>query len=493
MSSRLKRALRLLTILAAGMTVRLAQAENPDALFGYLIAAERTTWGTGGNLGIIRPSLLEYVPDSATRRAGGLRVRGTYSDYYRTGAMESSSASFGRRFEGEGFLRGPTPLPWTIRVFSGEQRNQLSIATGAAQQKLTACSRRWTTAVEGNLRYRFAAAGARLNWDEERRPEPTAALSLCWPRRGEILLLWQRQYPQWKADAEWHDQRAFFETTVLREGMQGWLAIRAFHPWRAEMRLGRSNWVRGDDESLTTTLEPWGYDESDHSFLSYEGRSWTALAGTRGLTVDIQAYGMKGSLPYAKITHGDLETRAYFVSFERRINARKARLLWETERLDWDGYGRGHVEFWPFTSGWADFLGLRRYFIADLSGHLWRYHAAGEGSLGRRWFWSAGLNVVDAYSSATVEHWQPEFLAFGKTDVQFHVWDVYRVLGSVVSLAVRYKPAQWEIAYEAQQVIPIKTWRHRAAGAPQPEPSGEGKKGRAYGGAWHRVSVGWSF
>jgi hypothetical protein len=479
---------------AAATAVRPALAENLDAVLGYLIAADQTTWGIGGNLGIIRPALLEDVPDPAAKRSGGWRARGTYGDYYRTGAMESSHASFRRWFEGEGFWQSPAPLPWTIRVAGGEQRNRLTVATGASRQSVTASSHRWTTTAGGNLRYRFIAAGARWNWDPQRRPEPAAVVSFDWRQRGELALLWQRHYPFWKVDAQWHDQRALFEIPGLREGMQGWLAIRAFHPWRVEIRLSRYNWVRGDEESLTTTLEPWGHDASDHAFLSFDGVGWTALAGTRGLTVDLQAYGMKGSLPYAKITHGDFETRAYFVSFERRLAARKTCLLGEVERLDWNGYGRGHTEFWPFTSGWVDLLGLRRYFITELSGHLWRYHAAGNGTLGRSWFWGAGLNIVDAYSSASVEHWRPEFLTFGKTDDQLHVWDLYRVLGGALSLAVRYKPAHWEIAYQAQQVIPIKTWRHRAAGAPSPEPSGgEQKKGRAYGGAWHRVSVGWNF
>jgi hypothetical protein len=204
---------------------------------------------------------------------------------------------------------------------------------------------------------------------------------------------------------------------------------------------------------------------------------------------------MKGDYRYAKATACRLTTQGLFASIGRRLSGRGSRLLAEVERLDWVGYGRGHVEFWPFTSGLLDLLGLRRYFVANTEGRLWRVHVGGAGPIGGRWNYAGGINLMDLWPSADVRHWRPVFLGFGVEDERFHKLGVSRVTAGMISASIGYSLSYWQVEYSLSQIVPLRVRQHDEPDSPDPSGSPRQDAGgiRGTGGGFHRLALRWYF
>ncbi len=470
-----------------------ASAQPANSLLSYLISADSSCWRIGGNLGVLRSSLLDLPSERTRNLAAGFAVKGGYADYYRTGAMESPGASFGRAAGGELYLSGRRHVPWAFRFVTGENRTRFDFETGAGDQTASVEHAEWTSAAHLTAGNDHVRAGGGLIWSSQASLEPTLGLQLAQPRWAAAELSWTRRFPALAAHAVWSNETADVNLDGLRDAYSGQINVHAFAPWRAEYRITRGQWIRRTTDEINNRLEPWGDDWSHQSFLAYDAPRWTALAGWRGLRGDLMAYGVRGTQRFAKLTQADWQADGVFLSFERR--ARETHHEWvEIERLDWQANARGHTEFWPFTSGWVDLLGLRRYFIADAAGYIWRLHLAETRDLCQTWSGSLGLNLFDAHLSSQLEHWRPEYLIFGKADVQQHELSLQRALASLVSLSVSWHPSAWEIRYTAQQLIPLRTWHRDSSsdgnGVGLPD---DGAAPRSFGGAFHEVTLSWHY
>ena len=486
--------MRRCIFLLLGLSVAVAAHAQPaNSLLSYLISADSSSWRIGGNLGVMRSSLLDLPSERTRNLTAGLAIRGGYADYYRTGAMESSGASFGREASGEMNLSGRWHVPWAFRMVSGEQRTRLDFESGVGHQSTSIAYDEWSSAahiVAGNDRVR---AGGGLRWGSQTSLEPTLGLQLAQPCWAAAEVSWSRRYPALDAHAVWSNETADVNLDGLRDAYSGRIGVQMCSPFRAEYRVTRGQWIRRTTDEINNRLEPWGDDWSHHSFLAYDAPRWTGLIGWRGLRGDLMAYGVRGTERFAKITQADWQADGVFLSFERRARETHREVI-ELERLDWQANARGHTEFWPFTSGWVDLLGMRRYFVADASGYIWRLHLAETRDVSRTWSGSLGLNLFDAHISSQLEHWRPEYLIFGKADVQQHELSLQRALATLVSLSVSWHPSAWEVCYTAQQLIPLRTWQRDAPSANDDNSlPDDGSVSRSFGGAFHEVTLSWNF
>jgi hypothetical protein len=473
-----------------------AWAQESDPLLGYIIAADGRSWAMGGDLGMIRPPELTLPPGAGTGYRWGVSLSGMYSDYYRSGGMGEADASFKQGFSGGAFVRGSSQATmWDLRAHTGDRRWRINLVEERHDLVLGAGCSNWASAIEGKIAPGPLVLSAGLRADPDNEYEPVIAAGADFGRSGALGVTWTRRNLCPEIEMQWRGLPAGVLLTGLREELAGWMKSPALGPLHAELSLNRHRWLGRADRSLDVTLEPTGNETGYHGFISIVSGRWTGFAGARGQELDLMAYGMQGDYPYAKITECRLRSDALFASVRFRSPGRRSRYMAELERLNWSGRGRGHLEFWPFTSGFVDLLGLRRYFIATTRGHIWRLHLGGSGALGDRWRYTAGLNLLDVHPSAGTRHWRPAFLVFGVEDERRYDLGIKRLLAGILSLSMRYRMGHWEMEYSLSQVVPLAVKRHgqeEAGGSPEdPLSAGEGSTG--YGGGFHRLGLRWFF
>jgi hypothetical protein len=409
--------------------------------------------------------------------------------------LETTGASFGRNFRGSAFICGDSPFHWDVWIRSGQHRWQVDYHKERDNQLMSFSDGHWSTSLKGRMVAKPFIGVLEMRAYAHDSYEPLCALGVDLRRKGAAGIVWRRRQWQPRVDFGWQDEKAGILCYGRREEYEGWLATPQMGSVRAEVFLKRSNWLRPSGEHMETTLEPWGRAVGYHGFLSWKVFRSTVLVGLRGGEYDLRAYGLKGSQPYAKVTAFDLRAEALFASLKLPFYRGKALTLMELERMTWQGYGRGHVEFWPFTSGIVDLLGLRRYFIATTTGDLWRFHVGAAGPLTKRWRGQAGVNIVDVRPWADLSHWKPAFLLFGKSDTQSQSLDIRRFLGGIISVSLTYRLMQAELTYSFTQVVPIKIQRDQAHEPAKPSdvPPEIREQSGVYGGGFHRLNMTWYF
>jgi hypothetical protein len=460
-----------------------------EPLLGYLLNESGSDSIPGGNLGRISPGEMIYPEEGAGSGLQRAALGGTYADYYRAAGLEGLGATFGRSVLGNATVGGLNFVPWVIKVDAEQRLRRADFATGLSQQNFSARTARGAGAVDAGIRWRMVDFSAGLRVSPDSRPEPFGGVRARYRQIVEVEVGWQREYLDADANLFWKDQAAAFRFPILEDGLSGWLAVHPTRFLRAKFRWRQHQWLRQSGPTLDNTLQPWGDDREYHGFLAADRGSWTMLAGARGLQMNLMAYGMKGDNSWAKITRADLTLDAVFASVERRYSAHDAHLLAEIEHTNLSGTIRGHVEFWPFTSGLVDLLGLRRYFLGNANAEMWRVHVAGRRELTRHWSGGLGFNLAEARMDATLDLWQPEFLGLGKTDEPVNRLGLYRFVAGVASFSVNYRVGPWSLAYGFDQIVPIKSWTRRDQTEPSAESGAPARASVKYGGATHRLSV----
>jgi hypothetical protein len=254
----------------------------------------------------------------------------------------------------------------------------------------------------------------------------------------------------------------------------------------AGLKYAKTDWLRYSPSGEATTLEPWGWTEDYFWQMGYDFGFLTASVGARSLLVRLLAYGMDDEMPFAKLTKVDGEVQGWFGSVHRSIGSGGSEMIAEVEYLKWTGSARGHVEFWPFTSGWVDLLGQRRYFIADTEGWLYRLHIGGRKTCSGGWSVAGGVNLLDIYPHLELQHWRPAFLLFGKEDEQFLTTPVKRTLVGVFNFSLSYQYSFWSVEYGLAQAAPLRTWRPAEVEA---APTPAAPKRAVYGGGFHSLNL----
>jgi len=470
-----------------------SETQQCDPLLKFLLAPGGNGWETGGDLTSIRPHTLSLPAAGEQLYRGGISITGTYSDYYRVGGLENRKASFGRSAHSAAFLTGNQPFVWELRSRSTQHLWRISALNEQYDQVMTAGCDYLTTTLEGKAVFDPVIFSTGITVSPQHPPDPCFAAWVDFERFGAIGFQWRRQHVKVDADLNKSNDLNHLVLFGLREGMVGWMKSPEAGPISAELILQQDKWVRYSTGNCMPTLEPWGEQIGYHGFLTLDAGNWKGRLGLRGQEFDLMAYGVMEPFNYAKITAFRLDINSFFAAVEHYSSDREERLLTEIEWLEWEGYGRGHVEFWPFTTGLIDLLGLRRYFIAMTSGHLYRLHVGGRRRLTDSFSFAGGFNLMDVYPEAEVRHWRPAFLVFGVADEQHHELDIRRILAGMIHLSVKYRYASGTVGYSFAQGIPIKVWRREVVVEEPPPVVEPVEKAKGYGGGFHRIDFEWVF
>ncbi|MDP8206041.1 MAG: hypothetical protein P9L92_05200 [Candidatus Electryonea clarkiae] len=449
-------------------------------------ANNESAWRVGGNLGIIRPSEMYPPFEPVVSPSTGLSFYGQYNDYYREGGLEKEGSSFSRGIDANAWYAVKSPLPLEISLRSNQHQWRLSLLEELSEQVMEVSHNTWQTTLFSRIAVKpfYLGTGMRANSGSE--TEPIASLTLDLDKHGALGILWQRKFLEPSTDVDWHEEKVGLRLEAFREELTGWLRTPEFGGISGEVLLGRHIWIRKIGNTVPTVLKPWGDENQHHAFIKYNYNNWDLLSGIRGKEYDLQAYGIQGDIPFSKITACKFNVDSWFISIHDRLDETDD-LIMEYEQFRFEGSGRGHLEFWPFTSGLVDLLGSRRYFRASTNGELNRYHIGWNHNPKKGWSRALGINMLDLNLDGVTTHWRPAFLVFGVEDLQKHRLPVYRVLSGMITLSVGYSKQSWKISYTADQLIPLKIWRYGISEeGVYPEKPTE-TKARKYGGGFHML------
>ncbi len=461
-------------------------AQCYDPIMGYLLSADNESWDIGGDLSSVGTSKMMRLGSEDALSDKYISALGYYSDYYRTGALERSDASFHRNFEGEIYLSNTSPVEWEFLLRNNNGHCQINFLNHDDQILSFHDDRKET---DFDIRFKPSAFVLGAGFTAGNNLSTGFYFSGVWEPRnyGTIGALWQRRYSRPDLSAYWHDEHAEIRLIGVSEESKLYLKTPDLGPFHSQLMLNRTKWIRNQENRINPSMEPWGGGDQYHWVLTYDNDISRISLGARGLHIDLMAYGIKLPYPFSKITAFNVDIDGLFVSGDFDISNNRFKA--ELEHLHWNGMSRGHLEFWPFTSGFEELLGLRRYYHAETDGELWRLHLGIRRAFGSRWNGALGVNIVDVYPVARVEHWMPEFLLFGKADEQTHALNIRRLLAGMLHLSAKYRWHNREIKYTFSQAVPIKSWKRSDETVETVPSESSAAQTRPYGGGFHKIEM----
>ena len=426
--------------------------------------------------------------------SGGVRFHSEYEDYYREGGMETRGASFARTFAAESFLRWQRGVLKRItlaganqyrRIWSGNADPPWEIINTNSQNDATAT-------IELQYCSLFGAVGVRSYSLPKNRTTPLAGINIAFPRWLDAAAQWEQLYLSERLDGSRGNDRASILFSGDGEQTSARLITSEKCGFAIDASYSRSIWMRRNRDTPDAELTPWGDEQHYRINVSHLSKLFRIAAFAHGNWLDWQMYGMKYGLPFAKVTYCEYKRECYGIewsSFDRHTGNNTLNLSLER---GWSSfYGRGHVEFWPFTSGLIDLLGLRRYFIGSASNNYWLATFSNPYQITPHWRLRSFLTLIDTHQSGEFEHWKPVFLVFGKTDVRTSGFAVERLIAGAVTIRSDWQGGDWALSYQFSQFFPIRNWKI------DPSKPYEGAKpssdfsvaGRfPYGGGIHRIT-----
>jgi hypothetical protein len=464
---------------------------EPDPVIKYLFSADQDNWDYGGNLTGKESISFYYPPISDPLAVGGISFSGTYSDYYRNGGLETIGSSFRRQFCTALFVRTKTRFPSIIFIQGYPLLRRYQFVGAHENQIFTVIDKEYNTVIGLQSKiYSFQTGGSmNVNWHDS--PEYEIFFGYDFLNDGNVSLLWKNYKFDDDLDLVWEDGETPIQFSSKISEYKVRLQTPLIFGFQSDLSYDQGDWLKGSKRQINY-FEPYGKSYKYNALIKYYSDRLITALGIRGNSIDLTAYGRKGGLSYSKVTEFLAENSSMFGSVT--LNTRTDDfLLFEVEKSIWEVKGRGHIEFWPFTTGLVDYLGLRRYFIAHLSIDYLRFHIGGSRSINDRLTLKAGSNIFDVQVKGSGEHWRPDYLLFGKTDEQMLTLAVRRLLAGSIHLGVNYRINRFRIKYVFGQLFPIKVWHRAVSITPTPDETQIGTVRKGYGGGFHSITVSRSF
>lgn len=179
---------------------------------------------------------------------------------------------------------------------------------------------------------------------------------------------------------------------------------------------------------------------------------------------------------FARLDGARLELDSRLLAFQTPCEGGRIVVELEDARMDWRA--RASVESWPFTSGYADLLGLRRLGRTTGAVDWTRVHLGFDHRTPTGVGWSAGVTGYRAAPSASLVHWSPAFLVFGVTDLRDMELDVDRLRLGMISLGAGHRIGSCVVSAALDQWVFADTHRSdrhvpttQGSGSPTPTTS----------------------
>ncbi|UCC80044.1 MAG: hypothetical protein JSW64_01420 [Candidatus Zixiibacteriota bacterium] len=447
----------------------------------YILGIDGDSFSFGGNLARLKPADFDF-PSEKNRR---LSISGAYSDYYRPGGLESSNSSFGRWIDLNAVVSGKNRICWEINFSIINHYWKITSFKQDINQYGRFKSNRSPSHFNGKIAFGPEIIDIGFSLERHVPFEFHISNALDFKEYGAVGIGWRRKHFRPELDVHWQDDSASVDCFIYNEGFFSWTRLPRIYIFDIELNFQRYNYFQDNDDASQPILTPWGRQYGYHGIFSFSLDRWKIYGGAREQDFDLMAYGYKDPYDYAKVTAFDLNIKSLFSGIEVNSRGLEKSAFFEFELMNWDGFSRGHLEFWPFTSGFIDLLGLRRYYISETEGSLRRFHFGGWKKFNGRWIGSGGINMIYIKPEAELSHWRPAFLIFGKADEKHHRLDITKNFSGVLHLSAIYKRRAWDICYSFSQIIPFKTWRREKEFVDQP-----GRKAAAvYGGGFHQFKI----
>jgi hypothetical protein len=476
----------LIALFALGLfRSEIARGSQYDRLISYILGADGDNFSIGGDLS--RSTLPEFEFPSDKKRC--LSISGAYSDYYRPGGLESSNSSFGRWIDLSAVVSGKNKIAWEINFSIVNNYWKITSFRQSIDQYGLFKSNRLPFSFGGKIAFGPEIIDIGFSLEKHVPFEFHISNALDFKDYGAVGIRWRRKHIRPELDVRWQDDLASVDCFIYNEGIVSWARLPRIYIFEIELNFQSYNYFQDNDDASQPILTPWGRQYGYHGVFSFSSGRWKIFAGARGQDFDLMAYGYKDPYDYAKVTAFDLKVKSVFSGIEVNSSTVKRSAFFEIELMDWDGFSRGHLEFWPFTSGFIDLLGLRRYYISETEGWIRRFHFGGRRRLNERWIGSGGINMICIKPEAELSHWRPAFLVFGKTDEKNHSLDITKNLSGIVHMSATYKREVWDICYSFSQIVPFKTWYREKEVDDEPEE----KAVPAYGGGFHTLKINYHF
>ncbi len=424
----------------------------------------------------------------------GVTFSGKYCDWYRTGGMEQANASFSRQFSSSAWMIYPKPVPWRLSAerFTSFTRLNPKLSGNPGSLRSIDDGTGMSLKVQP-LSYLQVQSQFRSN----HRDYDDLGFSLrgSVPRYGSAIIGWSRLTDRSAIALEWEGNPAAVDLHVLQEGMTAGLITSKRFGFQVAAEGRKANLIRSEENPTTPTYSPWGSLESYRLAMTHYDRSRSVTVGVRGWKMNAMAYGMQYDLTFSKLTYLDFQHHGAFGSYHYRTNC-GSEVDFGAEYMHFEGYSRGHVEFYPFVSGWVWLLGSRRLYIADAAGYLWHYRFSAQKSLKLpRLRYGLAVDFYDVCLDGYYSDWRPAFLVFGVADFQSGRIALQRAqLGKLTFSISESFETGFSFRYEFQQLFPIHTTNRASPTGIATGPSkSTSATTRSYGGAIHTLTLSQTF
>ncbi|MCX7835955.1 MAG: hypothetical protein N2450_07815 [bacterium] len=413
-------------------------------------------------------------------------------DLYRKGALGQTNSSYqwNQRLQWDTPIKKPIPIQFQLILI----RNQTVIQHQLMQNQ----GELETSEEKGGLGFTYHAPiqwSIHINTHFSKGKSPAYGLCSQWSfwKKGNLSAWYGTQTDRTQFSGSIRNNPLILE----------WRSAQEYHGFQTQIALPteQSEWVFTYDKTIpflrhdnpkSPTIVPFGYEQKlEGAFFQRFQHGEASIRGMQKIG-RLQSYGYQGEMDFAKFTR--LTTEHTQIAFSAILTIWERRPIGvEIAHSRWRGYIRGHLDFWPFTSGLIELLGNRRYFLGELTTRLneVKLHF---GSLSPspsrpvKAFYVECLGL-DLSPSLKFNHWRPQYLIFGKADEQIYFWNVQRWQGIQLKVQQSVPLRQFQVNGSVSQIVPLRvqTKSTPSTSLPtQPQPS---KQARGYGGGAIRLDL----
>jgi hypothetical protein len=480
---------------AAALLLSTFSVSAQELITGDLFGFSGRSIDSRVDLAEIRPSELVFVGQTCADHYTSIHLASTYSDIYRTGGMEQAGASFARSTDVSSIHgRRADSICWELTANLRTTRFHGDISPDDSDVDLELDNEESSGSLEARAQWKSLYLYGSLGWLGDGDPQPGVGIRLDPIQHVSVGGVWRRHGFNLDATGLYENEPADVVVDVTSEDSRIWARVEAL-PWLSvEGTATRRLWIAGYKQGLTPTLLPWGDELALEGLIHLRHDPVVLSLGMRSRELDAQVYGHKGVYPFAKITALEFELHSYLMQIDYQPDANTSRYIVDAEIGSLSAFTRGHVEFWPWTEGWVDYLGLRRYFIGEGEASFQRIHARWQRQVSSALDLHVGAHGFHVTPEGDFEHWRPAFFVFGKEDEQHYSVNVERATFGQVDLGITYRHNTWELGYSFNQLFPIQVTYATEEGEGKPSgESGGGSRSATYGGGTHSLTLNYFF
>jgi hypothetical protein len=426
----------------------------------------------------------------------GISLNSTYNDYYRKGGMEKNNASFSRANSLSLWLNKTGKINYRLGLDFKNDLQRISLFSDDHIQNSYLKNYRESLATYISINYLDTYFLSKVDLINGEKSQYLFELRKDFIGLLKIAAFWNNRLNEQQLSVNWNDQFANLDLRCNSENSGVWIESDIMEEVVIKAKVQRNATFRDSHFSSDPTIQPKGKGIKYYSAITAKIGNYVCSAGGRSLYFEGEGYGYQGDLKFSKITNIYFTSDAVFIGFSNNNqNRSKVTINSELEYLRWTGKLRGHTELWPWTSGWLDLLGLRRYFNSKTSGDIYKLTFGLNMIASKSIRFLPSIQIMDIRPEATLYHWRPEYLVFGVADFQKEELQNERVIISSIRLQVEYSKNNYLLSYTFNQYIPLYNKMRSEPSPPSgpPQPGTSKARAREYGGGIHSLKVQYLF